>query len=307
MSTVAELPCRLSLAESTQIHRSSAPMHQSVWTFFAVCAGGLILASVVSGVVLTTAAVGSQGPQVLTGTDQFLDWFARFAQTRLGLVVLLLPSQLVLLLAAWGAGLTSQGRLLDSLRLRSGRLPIRTWWVFLLATPVVSLATSQALSIFPRELSPTLVALETGFRVQAHQSFWLLLVLAALVPALGEELLFRGYLQTRLTERWPAGWAILASALMFSAMHLSPLHALSVLPLSLWLGLVAWRAGSIWPAILGHAANNTLATLGMRFRSPGELGLQFDALTFGILIVGVPAFFISLCWLRPISKGPAAA
>ncbi len=49
MSTVAELPRSLLLAQSLQTRRSTDLMHRSVGTFFAVFAGGLSPARVVSG------------------------------------------------------------------------------------------------------------------------------------------------------------------------------------------------------------------------------------------------------------------
>lgn len=89
------------------------------------------------------------------------------------------------------------------------------------------------------------------------------LVLALLgvgvAPALGEELLFRGLLQGALLRRVGAALAIPLAAAAFGAFHLDLVHGSVAFVLGLYLGLVAWRAGSVRPAIVGHALNNGFA------------------------------------------------
>ena len=75
----------------------------------------------------------------------------------------------------------------------------------------------------------------------------------ALAPAFTEELLFRGYIQGRLLRRWPAGVAILVTAVLFALMHVTPHAVVAVLPLGVWLGVLAWRTGSVGPGIVCHA------------------------------------------------------
>jgi membrane protease YdiL (CAAX protease family) len=120
----------------------------------------------------------------------------------------------------------------------------------------------------------------------------------AALPGVVEELMFRGYLQTRLAERLSPLWAILLSALVFSAAHLDVIHIIGVLPLGIWLGAVAWRAGSIWPAVICHAVNNTVAVLGLKYQPAEEVGVAMDPLTLGVLLVCGPAFLFSLVIFR---------
>ncbi len=79
-----------------------------------------------------------------------------------------------------------------------------------------------------------------------------------LLPAVTEELFFRGVLQTALRPFGP-GAAALGSALLFALCHGSPSQALSALVSGLLLGLFAEWRGSIWPGAALHLANNTLA------------------------------------------------
>lgn len=92
-----------------------------------------------------------------------------------------------------------------------------------------------------------------------------LLLLVVGVGPLVEELLFRGVLLSALMRRWPVGWAVAASSLLFALVHLPGLeyqwYALpNLLLLALLLAGLRLRAGSIWPAVLAHGVNNLLAT-----------------------------------------------
>lgn len=79
-----------------------------------------------------------------------------------------------------------------------------------------------------------------------------------LLPAVMEELFFRGVLQTALRP-FGSGAAVLGSALLFALCHGSPSQALSALVSGLLLGLFAEWRGSIWPGAALHLANNMLA------------------------------------------------
>jgi uncharacterized protein len=78
----------------------------------------------------------------------------------------------------------------------------------------------------------------------------------AIVPGVVEELLFRGYVQGRLLERWPPWIGIMVTSLLFAIVHVQPHHVVAVFPIGLWLGVVAWKSGSVIPSILCHAFIN---------------------------------------------------
>ncbi|MFO0722186.1 MAG: type II CAAX endopeptidase family protein [Myxococcota bacterium] len=85
------------------------------------------------------------------------------------------------------------------------------------------------------------------------------LVLAtAVMPALGEELFFRGTVLGRAGQSW-AGIAV--SALLFGLAHFDVWQSPTAAIMGLYLGWFAVRSGSLWPGILAHAVNNGLFTL----------------------------------------------
>jgi membrane protease YdiL (CAAX protease family) len=85
-------------------------------------------------------------------------------------------------------------------------------------------------------------------------------LVAALVAPVCEEIAFRGYLQSALaTRRGPAA-AVAGSTVLFALMHLDPVRFPALLVLGGVFGWLAWRAGSVWPAVAAHAANNALVS-----------------------------------------------
>ena len=89
------------------------------------------------------------------------------------------------------------------------------------------------------------------------------LVVAGLAPFF-EELLFRGFLFPVLARKGHVGLALLASALLFGAIHLQPAGLPILSTLGLVLALAVRQTGSLWPAILVHACWNGSLFLLMR-------------------------------------------
>ena len=82
---------------------------------------------------------------------------------------------------------------------------------------------------------------------------------AALLAPVCEEAAFRGYLQRTLLRALRPAPAIGLAALLFAVRHLDPVRFPALAVLGVVFGWLAWRGGSLWPAIAAHAANNVLA------------------------------------------------
>ena len=88
----------------------------------------------------------------------------------------------------------------------------------------------------------------------------LLLLLVGVVPAVCEELLFRGFVQAGLLREFEsAPKAILVGALVFAGFHLNPWRLSVLLVIGLYLGFLTQRSASLLPAMLAHALNNVLS------------------------------------------------
>jgi len=86
------------------------------------------------------------------------------------------------------------------------------------------------------------------------------LLVIAIIPAVGEELLFRGYLQQRMTH-WlgKPHVAIIITAILFSAIHMQFQGFLPRFALGLVLGYLFYWSGSLWLPIIAHLLNNAMA------------------------------------------------
>lgn len=136
---------------------------------------------------------------------------------------------------------------------------------------------------------------------------WVLLI--ALLPGFVEELFYRGFLLRGLLLKWGPTASIAMSGLLFAIVHGDPISASAILPLGLWLGLVAWRTGSIWLPFAMHASVNGVwtATMMIAHRDPGTESWMTGA-AIGASIVGIVAFIAGVIILRrPAAQAPAAA
>ena len=103
---------------------------------------------------------------------------------------------------------------------------------------------------------------EAFLRMENFNDLLINLLLIAIIPAIGEELLFRGVLQ-KFFFKWTGKihWAIFVSAFLFSSIHLQFYGFLPRFILGLVLGYMFYWSGSLWIPILAHFTNNALAIL----------------------------------------------
>lgn len=91
------------------------------------------------------------------------------------------------------------------------------------------------------------------------QPLWIILLLMAVLPAICEELAFRGFIFGGLLQKNGALRAIVVSALFFGFTHPVLQQSIAATLMGLVLGLIAWRTGGVLCTILVHAINNTLS------------------------------------------------
>ena len=92
--------------------------------------------------------------------------------------------------------------------------------------------------------------------------FILLFTAVVVIAPLGEELLFRGFLQQFLEKYWKdITRAILVTALFFAIIHMNPYWFIQIYFLGIILGFLAWKTGSVLPPLILHGMNNGGAML----------------------------------------------
>ena len=85
------------------------------------------------------------------------------------------------------------------------------------------------------------------------------MIVIGLLPAIFEEVCFRGGIQNILTRWFKGPWiAIILTSIFFSAIHISYYGFLVRLILGVVLGLIFYYSGSLWLSILFHFLYNGL-------------------------------------------------
>lgn len=98
--------------------------------------------------------------------------------------------------------------------------------------------------------------------IESFNEFFFVLIVAAVVPAIGEELLFRGLIQKQFEVILRSPHAgIWITAILFSAIHLQFAGFFPRLFLGAFLGYLYYWSGSIWLPILIHFLFNGLQVL----------------------------------------------
>jgi len=91
----------------------------------------------------------------------------------------------------------------------------------------------------------------------------LLLTLVAFVPAVAEELVFRGVIGRGLVARWGLPAGVLMTSVLFAAVHVHPVHAFALIPLAICIHLSYLSTRSFWAPMAIHFVNNAFAVVMM--------------------------------------------
>ncbi len=108
-------------------------------------------------------------------------------------------------------------------------------------------------------------------KINSFSKYIISIVLIGILPAVFEEIMFRGVLQNVLTKWFKGPWpAILLTAFVFSIIHMSFYGFFVRFALGIILGLVFYYSGSLWLAIIFHFLYNGLQVTALYFLQMGE-------------------------------------
>jgi len=104
-----------------------------------------------------------------------------------------------------------------------------------------------------------------SFEQLAKQPVILILIVMALMPAIGEEICFRGFLYGGLKNKYGVKWAVVLSAIVFGAFHMSLVKLLPTAMLGACLAYIVSVSGSIYIGMVLHFVNNAFSVLQMKY------------------------------------------
>ena len=138
------------------------------------------------------------------------------------------------------------------------------------------------------------------------QGLLLNILIIAIIPAISEEFLFRGVLQN-IFKQWFRNihWAVIVTALVFSAVHGQFFGFLPRFVLGLMLGYLFVMTRSIWAPTIAHFVNNGTATIVAFLQSQGvietsaeEFGTMKNAEMWGLISAAATVAIFYLLWKR---------
>jgi sodium transport system permease protein len=96
-------------------------------------------------------------------------------------------------------------------------------------------------------------------------NIWVMLLVVAVLPAICEELAFRGFILSGLRHMGHKWTAIVISSMFFGAAHALFQQSIVACVVGLVLGFIAVQTGSLLPCILFHVVHNSMAVLVQKF------------------------------------------
>ncbi|NLY03198.1 MAG: CPBP family intramembrane metalloprotease [Rhodopirellula sp.] len=168
--------------------------------------------------------------------------------------------------------------------------------------PIMTALQWAVMKLYPvsDSMQQALEGLEGVFR---DAPFWQVLIVMALVPAICEELAFRGFILSgfrHLGHKWRA---IVFTAIFFGLTHGILQQSLIASLTGTIIGLIAVQSGSLLPSVLFHLVHNGLALLSMQFAGPALERLPWFQRIAEVSEGGA----IIYCWPVVVSAGALAA
>lgn len=213
-------------------------------------------------------------------------------------VIVLIPALLI----------SSTGRIKEVLKIK--KVPMKslglTLILVVLIYPVILLLNGVFLSLLSNFIEYKNFPMELMLQ---NVPIFNYLIFMCLVPAICEEVFFRGTL-TNAYNVYGERFAIVVSALVFALFHFDIQNFIAPFLLGLLFASLIEVTGSILPAILGHFVNNVLAVLSARyvnervfnFLRQTKFSREIGSLELSIIIILVVLSIFSIVFSRLILK-----
>jgi len=150
---------------------------------------------------------------------------------------------------------------------------------------------------------------EAFLKVETTGGLLFNLFMIAFLPAIGEELLFRGVIQ-RIFSNWTRShhWGIWISAILFSALHIQFYGFVPRMLLGVLFGYLLIWSGSMWLPILAHFFNNGFAVVAMYLIDNNILnpGVEEIGATSGsqyVAILSLASVFLLMFLIKKENRG----
>ncbi|MEP0821476.1 MAG: CPBP family intramembrane metalloprotease [Ignavibacterium sp.] len=137
--------------------------------------------------------------------------------------------------------------------------------------------------VLQRVLDPFKEMLEKMFqglvRAETVGELGFVIFVVAVVPAVAEEMLFRGLIQRSIEKVLPGLQAAILAGAVFGLYHFNPFAVVPLVGLGCYFGVLRYRSNSIIIAMTAHFMNNALAAVAAYFHMESEtiIGAQSES------------------------------
>ena len=214
----------------------------SIGAVFGIVVLSIISAFTVGGLIM---GISASSPEQ---TDKLYIYISFF----LGQGIILVPPLYFLTI--------KQRPILESLRIKM--VPLETiQYSFIFSTGVLIIIDTIDRIIHQIIPIPDYIIDLSGIMQPDSMLGYVFLFLAVVIVApIGEEVVFRGFLQKFLEEYWKdITRAVLVTSLFFAMIHFNPFWTIQIYILGVLLGFLSWKTKSVIPSIMLHSINNGLA------------------------------------------------
>lgn len=139
----------------------------------------------------------------------------------------------------------------------------------------------------------------------------LIVFVVAVIPAISEEAMFRGFIQRSFEIKMKPFYAALVTAVFFGANHFNPYGLIPLIILGLYFGFAAYMSGSIFIPVILHFLNNFTAVMlyfifgdeeliSSTVKKPVELGSSFFMLFIMLILIWGVLITIKKYYSKPI-------
>ena len=142
-------------------------------------------------------------------------------------------------------------------------------------------------------------AMHELMRIGSTEDLVVLVIATVVVAGFAEEMLFRGFFQGTLEHVTDVTKAVLSTAFVFAFVHFNPWWIVEILLLGVLLGVLVWRSGSVFPAVVVHGVYNGIALYLMNcdasrldwYLVKGHVSPVWIVLGLGVIVWGFRLFY----------------
>lgn len=198
---------------------------------------------------------------------------------------------------------------LDSSKYLSLSVATKKFWLLLPIIFIGLLFTNGLLFELNRSIDFSFISEEFQYNLEYNQalsdkkidafvggtwlSFFVNLIVICIIPAIAEELTFRGVLQRIGIGIFKSPfWGISFAAFIFAIIHFQPLNFLPIFTLGWIFGYIVYISGSLWITISLHFLNNAFRLVLLHLEEYYDLSFLDFNIIWSLLIIAICGFIL---------------